>query len=57
MLTAWKGPSERGEAKWIARAIRDAGFAYVALDLEGYRTISMNEALGKTAAGGDGGNG
>ena len=44
------------ERERIARAIRKAGFAYVALDLEGYRTGSMNEALGKTAAGGDGGN-
>ncbi len=29
----------------IAEAVRRAGFAYVALDLEGYRTGSMNEVL------------
>jgi pyridinium-3,5-biscarboxylic acid mononucleotide sulfurtransferase len=29
----------------IAQAVRAAGFAYVALDLEGYRTGSMNEVL------------
>lgn len=28
-----------------------------ALDLEGYRTGSMNEPLGRAGAGGDGGNG
>jgi len=29
----------------IAEAVRDAGFAYATLDLEGYRTGSMNEVL------------
>jgi uncharacterized protein len=28
----------------IVRVVRDAGFTYVALDLEGFRTGSMNEA-------------
>ena len=32
----------------IAAAVRDAGFAYGALDLEGYRTGSMNEVLPQT---------
>jgi len=33
----------------ISRALKAAGFAYVALDLEGYRQGSLNEALVKTA--------
>jgi uncharacterized protein len=33
----------------IAQALKTAGFAYVALDLEGYRQGSLNEALAKTA--------
>jgi uncharacterized protein len=33
----------------IAQALKAAGFAYVALDLEGYRQGSMNETLAKTA--------
>ncbi len=33
----------------IAQALKQAGFAYVALDLEGYRQGSLNEALRKTA--------
>jgi len=33
----------------IAEALKAAGFAYVALDLEGYRQGSLNEALGKVA--------
>jgi len=33
----------------IARALKAAGFAYVALDLEGYRQGSLNETLGKAA--------
>jgi len=32
----------------IARVLKAAGFAYVALDLEGYRQGSLNGALGKT---------
>ena len=41
---------EEMEAAWgkrlsIADAARDAGFAYVALDLEGYRTGALNEVL------------
>lgn len=36
-------------AATIARALKSAGFAYVALDLEGYRQGSLNEALAKTA--------
>lgn len=30
----------------IAQAVREAGFPYVALDLDGYRTGSLNETLG-----------
>ncbi|HET7107979.1 MAG TPA: ATP-dependent sacrificial sulfur transferase LarE [Candidatus Acidoferrum sp.] len=33
----------------IAGALKAAGFAYVALDLEGYRQGSLNEALAKSA--------
>jgi uncharacterized protein len=33
----------------IAQALKAVGFAYVALDLEGYRQGSLNEALTKTA--------
>jgi uncharacterized protein len=33
----------------IARELKAAGFAYVALDLEGYRQGSLNETLAKTA--------
>ena len=33
----------------IAQALKAAGFAYVALDLEGYRQGSLNEALAKSA--------
>jgi pyridinium-3,5-biscarboxylic acid mononucleotide sulfurtransferase len=33
----------------IANALKSAGFAYVALDLEGYRQGSLNEALAKAA--------
>jgi uncharacterized protein len=33
----------------IAQALKTAGFAYVALDLEGYRQGSLNEALTKSA--------
>ena len=29
----------------VVRAVKDAGFVYVALDLEGYRTGAMNETL------------
>ncbi|MDR3685877.1 MAG: ATP-dependent sacrificial sulfur transferase LarE [Coriobacteriia bacterium] len=41
---------EELDAAWakrleIAAAVRDAGFSYGALDLEGYRTGSMNEVL------------
>ncbi len=32
----------------IARLVRDAGFAYASLDLEGYRTGSMNEVLSES---------
>jgi len=34
-------------AETIAAAIRDLGFLYVALDLDGYRTGSMNAAIGQ----------
>jgi len=33
----------------MAAALKQAGFAYVALDLEGYRQGSLNEALAKSA--------
>jgi uncharacterized protein len=33
----------------IAKALKAAGFAYVSLDLEGYRQGSLNEALSKSA--------
>jgi len=33
----------------IAESLKKAGFAYVALDLEGYRQGSLNEGLGKVA--------
>jgi uncharacterized protein len=41
---------EEMEHAWAARealsnAAKDAGFAYAAVDLEGYRTGSMNEVL------------
>ncbi len=38
--TAWKKRAE------IGAACRKAGFVYVSLDVEGYRTGAMNEALG-----------
>jgi uncharacterized protein len=31
----------------IAKALKAAGFAYVSLDLEGYRQGSLNEALSR----------
>ena len=41
-------PSQLGRAldlrEDIARAVHDAGFTYVALDMDGFRTGSMNEA-------------
>ena len=33
------------KARLVARAVRDCGFRYVALDLDGYRTGSLNEVL------------
>lgn len=41
MDRAWELRSE------VASAIRDAGFAFVAQDLDGYRSGSLNETLGK----------
>ena len=41
-------PALRAE---IARAAKDAGFLYTTVDLEGYRTGSMNEALASAKAG------
>jgi uncharacterized protein len=32
----------------VVRKIKEAGFAYVALDLQGYRTGAMNEVLVKS---------
>jgi uncharacterized protein len=34
----------------VVRKFKDAGFHYVSLDLQGYRTGSMNEALGQSGA-------
>jgi uncharacterized protein len=36
-------------ASAIANALKVAGFAYVTLDLEGYRQGSLNETLRKSA--------
>jgi uncharacterized protein len=44
-----------GNRERVVTAIKELGYAYVCLDLEGYRTGSMNAVLGKaveTAAGG-----
>ena len=43
------GALEPGMAAAIAKALKAVGFAYVALDLEGYRQGSLNETLPKTA--------
>ncbi len=40
-----------GAAAAIVRALKEVGFRYVSLDLEGYRTGSMNEALRPEARG------
>ncbi|MDP2268057.1 MAG: ATP-dependent sacrificial sulfur transferase LarE, partial [Deltaproteobacteria bacterium] len=39
-------PRLLAQADEVARELKAAGFTYVALDLEGYRTGSMNETLG-----------
>jgi len=36
---------DRGEARRISQALHDAGFRWVSLDLDGYRTGSLNEIL------------
>ena len=33
----------------IVERLKDAGFAYVTLDLEGFRSGSLNEVIGKSA--------
>ncbi len=38
---------EPGLRAVVVRDVKDAGFTYVALDLEGYRTGAMNETLGE----------
>lgn len=38
---------EAGIKDILIRKIKEAGFKYVAVDLEGYRTGSLNEAIGK----------
>jgi uncharacterized protein len=38
------------ERERLARGVRAAGFTYVAVDLDGYRTGSMNEALARGAS-------
>ena len=48
------GPAEfervvNGLRDEVIRLVKSAGYAYVALDLQGYRTGSMNEVLEKTA--------
>jgi pyridinium-3,5-biscarboxylic acid mononucleotide sulfurtransferase len=49
------GPAEMerafAEREEIAAELTDAGFLYVALDLAGYKSGSLNAALGKTATG------
>ena len=37
--------SQAGKMKAMAAVVRSAGFRYVALDCEGYRSGSMNEVL------------
>ena len=46
---ALSGALAPGMREQIVRAAKAAGFLYVALDLEGYRTGSMNETLGAQA--------
>jgi pyridinium-3,5-biscarboxylic acid mononucleotide sulfurtransferase len=43
--------SEPGMRAALSRALRAAGFRYAALDLDGYRTGSMGEALGRRGDG------
>ena len=48
------GPAEfervvNGLSAEVVRLVKSAGYNYVALDLQGYRTGSMNEVLDKTA--------
>jgi uncharacterized protein len=33
----------------VVKKVKEAGFAYVALDLQGYRTGAMNEVLAKSS--------
>ena len=42
---------EEEKRRGIVTRVKEAGFAYVALDLEGYRTGSMNEVLGEESRG------
>jgi uncharacterized protein len=41
----------------VVAAVRDAGYPFVTLDLQGYRTGSLNEALLRRKRSGDGGDG
>jgi uncharacterized protein len=41
---------DAGRMDETARRLKSLGFTYVCMDLEGYRTGSMNEAIGKRAA-------
>jgi pyridinium-3,5-biscarboxylic acid mononucleotide sulfurtransferase len=48
------GPAEfervvNGLKNEVIRLVKSAGYTYVALDLQGYRTGSMNEVLEKSA--------
>jgi uncharacterized protein len=38
---------ERDSRELVVRALKDAGFTYITLDLQGYRTGAMNEVLGQ----------
>jgi len=51
LIAALAAPARRAE---VAAALRKAGYRYVCLDLEGYRTGSMNEALAEAVRGGGG---
>ena len=49
--------AERGLRERIVGALRELGYQYVTLDLQGYRTGSMNEVLPIGDRNGDGGDG
>jgi len=45
---------EEGNAGRVARRFKELGFSYIALDIEGFRTGSMNETLEGRKQGGEG---